>query len=119
MKIYRFNAEIGRLLAQFDHTNFTLSHLLGIQGEFDLVCLELGPNFHMDYHQAPQPQLLLVVDGKGWLWDEKRGKTPIHAGQGVFLEQGQWHEVGTNYGMSVILIEGENLQPDTFMQEAI
>lgn len=116
MNTFQFNIEIARLLTQFDNTNFTLSNLLGIQGDFDVVSMELGRSFHMDYHQVTKSKLFMIVDGTGWIRTRSYGEISVLPGQAVFLAKGEWYEAGTDQGMSVIFIEGDHLEPAALMQ---
>jgi hypothetical protein len=57
------------------------------------------------YHQATVPQLLLVVEGKGWVRGESSERTGIETGQGIDWEEGEWHAAGTETGMTAFIIE--------------
>ena len=52
--------------------------------------------------------LFLVVQGEGWVHGEESDRTRIRAYQAAYWEKGEWHESGTETGMTAIIIEGEN-----------
>lgn len=81
--------------------------------------MRLGANGTAGYHQATVPQLFLVVLGQGWVTGPTRERVPIAAGQAAFWEKGEWHESGSNSGMTAIVIESEALQPDELLQAEV
>jgi hypothetical protein len=115
MKLYRFDAEVGREIDAFDSANFVMSKVLRLTAETRVSCAYLGPNGRVGYHQAPVPQLLLVVQGEGWVRGEAADHTPVTAGHAVFWEQGEGHETTTATGLTAIVVESETLDPADFM----
>ena len=75
----------------------------------------LNPGGVIEYHQAPGQQLYVVVMGEGWVRGEANERTPIHANRVAFWQKGEWHESGTETGMTAIIIEGENIDPTKTM----
>jgi len=62
-------------------------------------------------------QLFLVVEGEGWVRGKDDSKpVPISAGQAAFWEAGEGHESGSEEGMVAMVIEGEKLNPESYMQ---
>jgi len=57
------------------------------------------------------PQLFLVVQGEGWVRGESPETRSITTGYAAFWEKDEWHESGTESGMTAIVIEVES---DTF-----
>lgn len=79
-------------------------------------CAYLEPNGVIGFHKATIPQLFLVVQGEGWVRGEApESRRPIKAGEAAFWDEGEWHESGTETGMVVILIEGEDIDPTKTM----
>jgi quercetin dioxygenase-like cupin family protein len=81
-------------------------------GKTWLRCFYLGEEGRIGYHQATIPQLLLVVQGEGWVRDETSGRIPLTAGQAAFWEKEEWHEAGTSRGLTALVVECEALIPD-------
>jgi quercetin dioxygenase-like cupin family protein len=67
------------------------------------------------YHQAVVPQLLLVVQGEGHVRGEKNVYFKVQQGDAVFWDKDEWHETKTDTGLTVIVIESEELDPAPFM----
>ena len=110
--MFRFDLAAGKSIAAYSSSGFSLSKIARLPEQSDIKCAYLSPKGIIGYHQNVQDQLFIVVQGEGWV----RGESPetqraIRAGQAAFWEAGEWHESGTEIGMVVILIEGENIDP--------
>ena len=66
-------------------------------------------------HQAVGPQLLLILNGEGYVRNEKEEYFKVEAGDAVFWENDEWHETKTDVGLTAIVIESEELNPASFM----
>ncbi len=81
-------------------------------GDTHVHLLYLGRGGLLGYHQAIENQLFFVVSGDGWVRGDTSEHVPITAGQAAFWEAGEWHESGTETGMTAVVIEGKDLEPD-------
>jgi hypothetical protein len=115
MKIYRFDATVGRKIDAFGSVNFVMSKVVHLTAEARVSCAHLGPNGKIGNHQTVVPQLLLVVQGAGWVRGEAADRIPIAVGHAVYWGQDEWHETITDTGLTAIVIEGESLDPADFM----
>jgi len=115
MKIFRFDAEAGKNIDVYGSSGFVISKIVRVSGETDIQCAYLGPNGVIGYHRTTKDQLFAVVQGEGWVRGESPEKYPIRAGQAAFWEEGEWHESGTETGMTVILIEDGRMDPEKTM----
>jgi quercetin dioxygenase-like cupin family protein len=123
MKIYRFDAEVGKSISKYESRNFIMSRIARFEESepfagMSIGCMHIGPDGVVGWHQAACPQLFLVVQGEGWVKAGESDKLPIKAGYAAFWETGEFHESGSDTGMTVIVIESEALTPDKFMPEA-
>ena len=109
MKMFRFDPEVGRNIDQYQSSNFIISRVAHLPDEAVIHCAYLQPNGSIGYHRATLPQLFLVVQGAGWVRGETPGKTPIKAGQAAYWDKDEWHESGTETGMTAIIIEAARL----------
>ncbi|WP_017798714.1 hypothetical protein [Oceanobacillus kimchii] len=66
MKIYSFNQQYGQFITHFDSI-FTMTRILQTNHETRIGCMHLDNNGIIGYHQASVDQLLLVVNGDGWV----------------------------------------------------
>jgi quercetin dioxygenase-like cupin family protein len=124
VKLYRFDASAGHPITQHGSDNVVMS---GIQrtsdGAFQIGCMYIGTQGVVGRHQATTPQLFLVVEGAGWVrGDGPDGldgarRHPITPGQAAFWEAGEWHESGSDFGMTAIVLEGDGIEPGQFMRE--
>ena len=119
MKFYRFEADVGRSIDNFGSVNFILSRIAHLTAEARVSCFHLGLNGQVGYHQAVTPQLFLVVQGEGWVSDEISERVSITTGCAVFWDKDEWHESGTDQGMTAIVIESEMINPAEFMPVSI
>jgi quercetin dioxygenase-like cupin family protein len=136
MKIYYFGADVGRSVPHYD-SNFIINILLRTTGELpagaevdapghspgtiikrrgvQISCMHIPAGGVVGYHQASVPQLFLVVAGEGWVRGEAPERTKVTTDYAAFWETGEWHESGSDAGMTAIVIEGEELHPKLFV----
>jgi mannose-6-phosphate isomerase-like protein (cupin superfamily) len=116
MKMFRFDPEVGKRIDAFGSMGLVISKLVRLSDETDIQCAYLGAHGVIGYHPTTKDQLFVVVQGEGWVrGDSLESQHPIKAGQSAFWEAGEWHESGTEAGMIVILIEGEQMDPTNTM----
>jgi hypothetical protein len=115
MKIYRFDAEVGRKIDAFDSVNFVMSKVVHLAAEARVSCAHLGPDGRIGHHLAVVPQLMLVMQGAGWVRGEAADRIPLAVGHAVYWEQDEWHETTTDRGLMAIVIESKALDPADFM----
>ncbi len=60
-------------------------------------------------HEAPTPQLFVVVDGRGWAADDDGQRHEISVGHAVLWDQGERHESVTDSGMTVVVMQALEL----------
>ena len=105
MKIFRFDRDTGRMIERHNSSGFILSSVAYLLEEAIIHCAYLDPQGVIGFHQANQPQLFLVLHGEGWVRGESPERKPIQAGQGAYWGKGEWHETGTDTGMTAMIIE--------------
>jgi len=119
LKIFRFDAQIGREIHQYESLNVIMSRIIQTSLGAHIGCMHMDADGVVGYHQAGMPQLFLVVQGEGWVTDESRQRVPIKAGQAAFWTAGEWHESGTDTGMMAIVIESNDMDPSLSMVELV
>lgn len=119
MRLFRFDAVVGRPIDQFGSAQLMLSPIARTSGQVQIACMHIGPAGVVGFHQAEPAQLFLVVAGEGWVRSENPERVPIQAGQAAFWESGEWHESGSHTGMTAIVIESETLDPGQYMPERV
>ena len=115
MKIYRFDPEVGNEIEQFGSVKAVISKVVYLDDEAVINCVYVRPNGKIGNHQAATQQLFLLVEGHAWVSSESGEKLTIQEGHAVFWEKGEWHESGSETGMTAVIIEGTKIQPAELM----
>lgn len=106
--------ESGKMISKFN-SDFIISRIIQTNKPTHIGCMHLDENGIVGYHQAVVPQLLLVLNGEGYVRNVKDEYFKVKSGDAVFLEKDEWHETKTNVGLTAIVIESEELTPELFM----
>lgn len=114
MKIYRFDRNVGHRVDRYA-SNFIMSRIANIKKETVIGCMHLEENGVIGYHKAVVSQLLLIVNGEGWVSGSDRLKVKVKVGDAVFWEKGEEHETGTDTSLTAIVIESEEIHPEKYM----
>ncbi|MCA1670083.1 MAG: cupin [Thermomicrobia bacterium] len=86
-------------------------------GAIQVGCMHIPAGGSVGYHQATVPQLFLVMAGNGWVRGEEETRRPVHSFQAAFWQAGEWHEAGSEMGMTAVVIEGKGIDPSACMPE--
>lgn len=114
MKIYQFKKEVGKKIVKFD-SNIVMSRIIQTEKVTHIGCIYLEKDGVVGYHQAVVPQLLLIVEGEGWVRGETDDYINVQSGEAVFWSQGEWHETKTDKGLTAIVIESEELDTSSLV----
>lgn len=106
MKLFRFDLEVGKSVDAYGSSGFVISRIAHLFDEAVVNCAYLEAEGVIGFHQATVPQLFLVVLGKGWVRDDSLKRIPVEAGQAAYWDKDEWHESGTETGMTAIIVEG-------------
>ena len=55
------------------------------------------------------------MEGQGWVRGDADEKHAIKGGQAAFWENDEWHESGTETGMTAVIIEAGTIDPAKLM----
>ena len=91
-----------------------MSKIVNHQGNVHIGAMHLHENGIIGNHEAVVSQLLLIVDGAGYVCGANK-KIKVEAGQAVFWEKGELHETSTEQGLTAIVMEAENLEQGIVM----
>jgi quercetin dioxygenase-like cupin family protein len=81
-------------------------------GSVQAACFRLAPGGRMGRHPATYPHLFALVDGAGWVSGADGEPRAIGAGEAVFWDAGEEHEIWTDDGLTMIVIEAtDEVQP--------
>jgi len=115
MKLFRFDPEAGKTIEAYGSSGFVISRIAHLSDEAVVNCAYLESGGAIGFHQAAIPQLFLVVYGEGWVRDDSSERMHIEAGQAAYWDKGEWHEAGTETGLTAIIIEGTNFDLSKFV----
>ncbi|WP_394190035.1 cupin domain-containing protein [Paenisporosarcina quisquiliarum] len=114
MEFYKFSKDSGKSISKFN-SNFIMSHVVQTDKASNIGCMHLEANGVVGYHQAVVPQLLLVMNGEGYVRNDEMQNIKVQPGDAVFWEKDEWHETKTDKGLTAIVIESSELNPSLFM----
>ncbi|GAE37222.1 cupin domain-containing protein [Halalkalibacter akibai] len=114
MKLYRFSKDHGKKVSKFN-SDFIMSRVIQTEKSAHVGCMYLEENGVIGFHQAVVPQLLLILNGEGYVRGDKEEYIKVQPGDAVFWEKDEWHETKTDTGLTAIVIESEELSPSSFM----
>lgn len=106
MKIYNFGPNHGEKIERFN-SDFIFSKITRSTAEVKVSCFHLAENGVVGFHEAVTMQLFLVLKGMGWARGNFPNRIPIVEFQAVFWDTNEWHELGTDTGLTAIIIEGD------------
>ncbi|MCG1010757.1 cupin domain-containing protein [Salinicoccus sp. ID82-1] len=114
MKIYSFRKSEGEKITHLN-SNFILNRILKTEEMAQIGCFYLEANGVIGSHEAAVPQVLLVVSGEGFVRSGVQGSVTVEAGDAVFWSKGEEHETSTETGMTAIVVESPEIDPDAYM----
>ncbi|WP_349408172.1 cupin domain-containing protein [Pseudalkalibacillus sp. SCS-8] len=110
MEFYRFDKDSGKKITAFN-SDFIMSRLVLTDTPTHVACMHLEPGGIIGYHEAVDPQLLLIVGGEGLVRGEGDEYISVKTGDAVFWEKGEGHETKTDTGLTAIVVESDELIP--------
>ncbi len=113
MEIYQYKKETGKKVTQFS-SDFILTRIALTQ-KANIGCMHLDKNGVIGFHQAVVPQLLLIVNGEGFVRGESNEFVRVQSGEAIFWEKDEWHETKTDTGLTAIVIQSEELDISSLM----
>ena len=70
---------------------------------------QFEPGGRIMRHPGTYPQIIAVLDGSGEVSGANGVDEPIGAGEAVFLHEGEDHELKSEGGLTVLILEGASL----------
>jgi quercetin dioxygenase-like cupin family protein len=105
MRIFRYDSGGGQEIKEYNSSNVFISPILQIEKGAVIHLMSFDPQAVIGSHQTGGPQVLLVIEGEGWVRSESPEPIPVAEGDAVFWDSGEWHESGSEAGMTAIVIE--------------
>ena len=115
MKLYSFDPKVHQETDQFGSMKAIIAKVLALEPEAGVNVVYIRPTERIGFYEEVTPQLFLLAEGQGWIRNEFDEIFPIQEGQAVFWEQNEWHESGSETGMTAVIIEGISFDPAELM----
>ena len=116
MKIFRFGFDVSQPMEKYQSKSIRYSRIIQAVEPANIGCLHIDPDGTVGYHQATTPQLLLVVQGNGWVRGENSNRTSVFYGDAIYWETGEGHESGSELGMTAIIVQSEMLNINSLIK---
>jgi quercetin dioxygenase-like cupin family protein len=107
VKVVRFDPT--RAITEFGSRETTIAGVARCSGSTRVAIMRLSAGGLVGAHKAAGPQLFLVMEGAGWVRANGE-RTPIVAGEGALWEDGEWHETGSQAGLSAVVVEADSIE---------
>lgn len=108
MRVFRLDEIIGKHITQYG-SDFIMRKVSMTNHPSHVGIMELKVNGQVGYHEATVPQLLIILEGEGWVRGAVEAKVKVKTGDVVLWEKGEGHETTTAGGMKAIVIESEGV----------
>jgi quercetin dioxygenase-like cupin family protein len=102
--------EPTKVITHFDSQGATIAGVARCSGSVRVSVLELEPGGVVGMHEAACPQLLLVIDGLGWVRTGDGDRRPLRQGDAALWKTGELHESGSEAGLRAIVVEADSLE---------
>ena len=109
---YRFDNEVAVAITTYSSQLASAVHLASGNGETHVYAVHFEAGGEIGEHVAGFDQLFVVVEGSGWV----KAGPHVHAvgvGDVVRLERGESHAKGSETGMSAIMVQIFDMNPET------
>ncbi|MCM3746760.1 cupin domain-containing protein [Paenibacillus pasadenensis] len=108
MKIYRL-PDKEQPVHNYGSSGVMFSGITRQEGRIQLSSLRVEPNAVIGRQAAATSQLCLLIDGEGWVSGTDHQRITVRAGQAAYWDADEEHEFGTKTGMTLLLVEGDEL----------
>ena len=110
MRIFDCSEAGGRGITRYGSEGATYAGLVSIRGEAALGVIRLAAPGRLGRHVAPMRQLMVVIAGSGQVSGADGNPVDVASGTGVLWEGGEDHETSTAGGMTVLILEADQLE---------
>ena len=110
MKVFKFGREIGQAINNYNSVSSFYSKIMKTMEPTNIGFIEIEKGGVLGYHDAPVPQLFILVQGEGWIEGEDKNRIMLKSGEGVFWKKGEGHSSGSDTGLTAIVIQSEKLE---------
>lgn len=109
IQIFHFNKHSANAIHHYNSLNAFYSKIMKTVEPTIIGFIYIEAGGVVGLHEAPVPQLFIVIEGQGWVCDDNRKKHFVKQGDGVFWHKGQAHESGSDKGLTALVIQATQL----------
>lgn len=110
LQTFNFGRDVATLIDMYGSVGAAQVKLGRSTGEAHLNVVYLEGGGVLGEHEAPTPQLFIVIDGSGWVSSEDGEPRDVSAGMAILWSKGERHASGTSTGMTAIIVQALELE---------
>jgi quercetin dioxygenase-like cupin family protein len=110
VRIFDCTKAPGRAITRDGSRGAEYAGLVSIQGQAAQGLIRLAAGGRLGRHPAPMRQLALVLSGSGRVSGADGDAVDLGPGKAVLWEPGEEHEATTETGMTLLILEAEQLE---------
>lgn len=109
MQLLKFKKEEANPVLNYDSIYTAYNKIIKTEIPTNFGFMYVESNGLIGRHEAPVPQLFIVIEGEGWVQGESDEKVELQKGEAVLWEKGESHVCGSQSGLTAIVIQSEKL----------
>lgn len=110
MQILKFGKEEAKAVLNYDSIFTSYLKIIKTEDPASIGFMYVKENGLIGRHEAPIPQLFIVIEGEGWVQGEGEETVEIKTGEAVLWAKGESHVCGSSKGLRAVVIQSEELQ---------
>ena len=109
MQLLKFTKDEAKPVLNYDSISTAYNKIIKTETSTNFGFMYVEANGLIGRHEAPVPQLFIVIEGEGWVQGESEEKIKLQKGEAVFWEKGESHVCGSQKGLTAIVIQSAEL----------
>ncbi|MGN4124744.1 cupin domain-containing protein [Lysinibacillus sphaericus] len=110
MEIYKFTMDVGKTIDNYNSISSFYTKIMKTVEPTNIGLIYIEPGGVVGHHEAPVPQLFVVIHGEGWVSGQDRKKIALSNGEGVLWQSGQAHASGSDTGLTALVIQSKQIE---------
>lgn len=109
MKIYKFTKDSANAINNYNSLHSYYKKIMATVAPTNIGLLYIEAGGIVGMHEAPVPQLFIVMEGEGWVYGEDQKKLFIKQGEGVFWQKGEAHASESDKGLTALVLQASHI----------
>ncbi|QDP99073.1 cupin domain-containing protein [Lysinibacillus fusiformis] len=110
MEIYKFTIDVGKTIDNYNSISAFYTKIMQTVEPTNIGLIYIEPGGVVGLHEAPVPQLFVVIQGEGWVSGDDSKKVALKHGEGVLWQTGQAHASGSDTGLTALVIQSKQIE---------